>query len=144
MVPKQMDKTFTLVIFGNAAVNLLLSAALLPVVGAYGVIIGTLCAEGFGTTVQVAISRTLLPFRQIVRPVVPFGAIGIVTFAVLCAWKRLLPGGIPSVVMLATGAAGIYFSLSALHLLLFDCDRECYRTMLRSFSVRALKCLGIG
>jgi len=136
MVPRGMDRAFTLVIWGNAAVNLVLSAALLPVVGAYGVIVGTLAAESFGTAVQVAISRTLLPFRQIARLFVPFAAIGGATFAGLSAWKRLLPEGIGPVMLLAAGAAGMYFSLSALYLLLLDRDRADYRARVASLFSR--------
>lgn len=83
MVPNKMDKQYTFCIICNAIINLILSISLIPVLGAYGAIVGTLGAELFGTVSELYLSRKFLSFKEVVLNGIPFFAFGGVMSLVL-------------------------------------------------------------
>ncbi len=85
MIPNHMDKEFNLCIVYNAVINLLLSCALIPVLGIYGAVIGTLSAEIFGLTYQLIKCRSIFPLKTIVTCSIPFAFAGMFMFVVLKA-----------------------------------------------------------
>ncbi len=83
MIPNHMDKEFNLCIVYNAIINLVLSCALIPVLGIYGAVVGTLAAEVFGLTYQIIKCRNIFPVKTIVTSIIPFAVAGMLMFIVL-------------------------------------------------------------
>lgn len=130
MIPKKMDRVFTIIIFGNAAVNLLLSAILIPVLGPYGVIVGTLSAEFVGAFVEIIISRKILSLKELVIKALPFAIIGGIMFAFIILLRSLLVSSILSLIVIILSALVLYSLLSFLYIIFIDSDNRTYRAFI--------------
>lgn len=71
MIPNHMDKMFNICILLNAIVNIILSTSLIPVIGIYGAVIGTVSAELFGIVFQLIICRKFIKITDILRTAIP-------------------------------------------------------------------------
>lgn len=83
MIPNGMDREFTLCIIYNAVINLVLSVSLIPILGIYGAVIGTVSAECFGMIYQFVLCRRFIRISDVMRLSLPYLAIGIVMYVVL-------------------------------------------------------------
>ena len=83
MIPNHMDKQFNICILLNALVNIILSTSLIPVVGIYGAVIGTVSAELFGIVFQLIICRKFIQIKDILNTAIPCLAGGVVMFGVI-------------------------------------------------------------
>lgn len=83
LIPKQMDKEYTICICLNAAINLVLSIALIPACGIYGAIIGTTAAELFGLIYQMRLSKEVILWKDLCKECFPFCIIGFAMFLIL-------------------------------------------------------------
>lgn len=129
LIPNGMDKQFNLCIVYNAIINLIVSTSLIPFLGIYGAVIGTLCAELFGLIYQMFLCRKFIDIRETYSSLIPFALIGLIMY--LCMqfvgnhlnqdWKGLL-------ILIAAGGT-IYSSLSLVYLFLFK--REILRFILK-------------
>lgn len=74
MIPRKMDKEFVVCICINAIVNLILTAILIPLIGVYGAVIGTICAELSGVVLNTLICKRkgLLKVKELLSDVMPF------------------------------------------------------------------------
>lgn len=80
MIPNHMDKQFNICIFINAIINILLSISLIPIIGIYGAVIGTVSAELFGIVYQLIVCRRFISLIDIVKDTIPFIVAGIIMF----------------------------------------------------------------
>lgn len=83
MLPNHMDRHFNICIFLNALVNIIISILLIPSLGIYGAVIGTICAELFGLIYQIVLCRKFIYISDILRILIPFVFIGVVMFFVI-------------------------------------------------------------
>ena len=83
MIPNHMDKQFTGCIVITTIINLILSAILIPVIGVYGAVIGTIVAELVCTIVQIILCRSTLSIRKIVKTAVPYLISGLIMLCVI-------------------------------------------------------------
>ena len=67
---------FTLSVCVGAVVNFCLNLALIPVAGAMGAAVSTICAESSVLIVQVMLTNRELPLRLYVKNAVPFAVCG--------------------------------------------------------------------
>lgn len=80
MIPNHMDKQFNICIIFNAVINLILSLLLIPIIGVYGAVVGSVSAEIFGLIVQTVICRKFVKVTDILKELIPFIFIGILMF----------------------------------------------------------------
>lgn len=78
IIPHKYDNEYTVSIVLGAVVNLLLNGALIPVLGAWGAVIGTLGAEATACIGQTFVVRTELPVGKYVAHSAPFIIFGVV------------------------------------------------------------------
>lgn len=83
MIPRHLDGKFASILFINAGVNILLSLALIPIIGIYGAVTGTIVAEIVGLILEIRISREIFDFKELILQIIPYVLIGLVTFFVL-------------------------------------------------------------
>ena len=76
MIPNHMDKQFNICIIFNAVINLILSVLLIPIIGVYGAVVGSVSAEIFGLLVQMVICRKFVKATEILKELIPFILIG--------------------------------------------------------------------
>ncbi len=83
MIPNSMDKEYIFCIICNAMINLFLSIGLIPILGIYGAVIGTVSAECFGLIYQMILCRKFINIKDIFKLSVPFVIIGLIMFLVI-------------------------------------------------------------
>lgn len=83
MIPNHMDKQYVICLVLNAIINLILSAALIPALGIYGAVVGTLAAELFGLIFQMIICRRFISIKKILLTSIPYIICGGVMFGII-------------------------------------------------------------
>lgn len=83
MIPNHMDKQFNICILLNAVVNIILSTLLIPKIGVFGAVVGTVSAELFGIVYQLILCRKFIKFIDIISTSVPFLGIGLIMFGII-------------------------------------------------------------
>ena len=119
LIPKQMDKEYTICICLNAVINLVLSIALIPVLGIYGAIIGTTAAELFGLIYQMRLSKEIILWKDLAKECFPFCIIGLTMFAVLKALNNCMTMTIWNLLIQVIVGAIVFSFLSFLYLMVF-------------------------
>lgn len=104
----------------NAAVNIMISFLLIPILGIYGAVAGTICAETVGLLLVLWICRKYLSMRNLLQNVVPFALIG----AVMCAGVKFIGKYLnetPAALLIRVFAgAVIYLSFTLIYAGLFN------------------------
>lgn len=119
MIPNHMDKQFNVCIIFNAVINFILSVLLIPIIGVYGAVIGSVFAEIFGLVVQMVICRKFIKVTEILKELVPFIFIG---FLMLVSIKCIEIVGETSLIELVLElvvGGFVYCILTILYILLF-------------------------
>jgi O-antigen/teichoic acid export membrane protein len=80
LIPMKKDKSYTISICLSAIINLVLSACLIPYIGVYGAIVGTICAELFGSIFQMICSKALIPIKTTILTMLPYAICGVVMY----------------------------------------------------------------
>lgn len=122
MIPNHMDRQFTISLILNAVVNLILTITLIPVLGIYGAIIGTVSAEICGFIYQMYLCREFVKIRQLISTTSPFVIIGCVMLFSLLFLKKVFSDGIIDLIALIVIGGVEYCVLSAVYLYLFQRD----------------------
>lgn len=116
MIPNHLDKQFNICILLNAVVNILLSTSLIPVIGIYGAVVGTVSAELFGIIYQVVICRKFINCKDIILTAVPFICIGGVMFGAIKGLQYFLVDNLLAMVIEIFVGGGIYLILTVVYL----------------------------
>lgn len=131
MISKKKDTQYIFCVIMNAIVNLVLSVALIRVIGIYGTVVGTLGAEICGLVLESFFCRGDLVLKKMIKNTLPFLAFGTGAMAVgwlaQCfgelSWGRLV------VQIIASGV--VYVVLTIGYFLLFRKDIVCKVKLLR-------------
>lgn len=83
MIPNHMDKMFNLCILLNAIINIIISVLLIPSLGIYGAVIGTVSAELSGLVYQLTICNKFINTRQILQSAMPFLFMGAIMYILI-------------------------------------------------------------
>ena len=119
LIPNGMDKQFNLCIVYNAVINIILSTALIPVLGIYGAVIGTLSAELFGLIYQMVLCRNLIDLKDTYMTVIPFAIIGGLMFLGIKGASVFLDNGPRSLIIEFLIGVDIYGAGSFLYFFIF-------------------------
>lgn len=83
LIPEKKDIAYVLCISISAIINLIISFLLIPIVGIYGAILGTISTEIFGAVFNWFFSRKIYPIKKLFNNIFPFMIIGITMFIIL-------------------------------------------------------------
>ncbi len=119
LYPLKKDKTMVMILFINAAINLTLSIVLIPSMGVYGAVIGTMVAELFGLIYEMVLCRSYLNISRFLKAGIPFCIIGFVMFAVIAGVALITEQNIWGLFIQMLAGAAVYVILALLY---------CYRT----------------
>ena len=84
-----MDKQFTGCLLVTAFINLILSSILIPSLGVYGAVVGTIIAEFVCSIVQIIICRSIISIARIARAIFPYILSGLIMYGVIFAVKSV-------------------------------------------------------
>lgn len=88
LIPQKKDKEYTICIVMNAIVNIIVSASLIPMIGVYGAVFGTLSAEFFGLIYQSYLGRKAIRIKRWFLSLLPAGFCGLIMYTALVLIKR--------------------------------------------------------
>lgn len=120
MVPNHMDMHLNICYIINAIINLALSIALIPVLGIYGAIIGTVSAEISGIVYQLILSRNFLNFKHVLATVIPYAIFGAVMFGIIYLIKIFFNTGWLDLIFQMTVGGLTYVILCFIYLYFFS------------------------
>ncbi len=119
MIPHGLDKQFNLCIVFNAIINLVLSLLLIPVLGIYGAVAGTLAAELFGLCYQLVLCRKYIDYKVLTRSTAPFVIIGAVMLLAIRSTTSNITANVTSLMLQVLIGAVVYSVLSMVYAFVF-------------------------
>lgn len=122
MIPNHMDKQFNFCIIFNAIINLLLSITLIPIIGVYGAVVGSVSAEIFGFIVQMIICRRFIKVNEILKELIPFILIGILMLIGIRYIDILVKTSVIKLLFEVLVGAFIYCALTFIYICFFRKD----------------------
>jgi O-antigen/teichoic acid export membrane protein len=120
MIPNKMDKQYTLCVILNAIINIIISCLLIPKIGIYGAVIGTLSAELFGCIFQIVLCKGFLSFKLIISTMIPFLLIGGLMYLGIFLVDLFDLSGLLSLLIKIIVGIVIYCTLSLIYLFVFE------------------------
>lgn len=116
MIPNGLDKQFNFCFILNAILNIILSVALIPVIGIYGAVVGTVSAEICGIVYQMVICRKFIRFRELFLPLLPFCVCGATMFAAVSLIFAGWPVSIRTLLLQVLCGGAVYLVLSGIYI----------------------------
>lgn len=122
MIPNHMDKQFNICILLNALVNIILSTTLIPIIGIYGAVIGTISAEVFGIVYQMILCKKFIKPEEIIKISIPFTIAGGIMFCVIRLLGHFLSDGLGTLLIDVLIGTGIYILIVCIYFAVFRKD----------------------
>ena len=124
IVPNKMDKHLSISYIINAVLNIALSVALIPVLGIYGAVVGTLAAEICGLVYQMILCRKFLPVKKVLITVIPYVLFGAAMFGVIFLIRQYFNATWWHLIFQIAAGGTLYVILSAIYLFKFSSVKE--------------------
>ncbi len=83
LIPLKKDTQFTIILCLASVANLILSIVLIPIIGIYGAVIGTIVAELLGMLLQIAVCRKQVNFKEMLKSIITFFIAGLIMYIVI-------------------------------------------------------------
>ncbi len=116
MIPNGLDKQFSFCIIMSGVANIILSVILIPEIGIYGAVIGTITAEVIGLLYQLFLCRKFITVNNIINISLPFVFIGFVMYSAITGISSFLPYDIYGLVMELIVGAVVYLLFTMLYI----------------------------
>lgn len=118
LIPRSMDKEYTVSLVIGAIVNIVLNILLIPILGAVGAVIGTVCAEFSLCAYQTYTVRKYLDIKGFIRSGIAFFPIGFIMFISIKRIDYYLQPSILTLILEILYGAIIFSILSCIYILL--------------------------
>lgn len=122
LIPMEKDFQYTIILVVNAILNICLSLILIPIIGVYGAVVGTVCAESFGLISEVLICRKFIDFKSIFVCVIPPILSSILMVISLLITKRFIDSSIFHLIVQIVIGVITYSASYLLFIRIFCCD----------------------
>ena len=119
ILPQKKEKYEVIVTCTNALINIGVSALLIPFIGIFGAVVGTLIAEIVGLIMIIFFSRKDLVLKDIVKPVLIFGFVGIIMYKALSYLDSFVIGSLMKLIIMIGAGAIVYIGFSFVACLIF-------------------------
>lgn len=118
--PLKRDTAMVIILTANAVINLMLSSLLIPKIGIYGAVAGTIAAELCGLICEMCICRKYITFKSFFERGVPFAAIGLIMFIVIRIAENFMEISVSSLLIQMLIGASVYLLLSFVYCYYFN------------------------
>lgn len=119
LLPLKKDYIYIIGIIISAIINILISVVLIPYIGVYGAVIGTIAAEFIGAVFVLIASKKMYNFINLFRDIFPFILDGVIMGVFIYLIDRNTPSTIFWLLMEVVIGASIYCVLSFITICLF-------------------------
>lgn len=116
LIPNARDKEYTVSLIAGAIVNFCINLIMIPKVGAFGAVVGTICSEIVLMSIQLFYVHKELPLKQYCQNCYVFVFSGMVMYVVVYALKKKFSSTILSLFVLVMIGGAIYCCLTGLYL----------------------------
>lgn len=116
LIPNHMDREFNACILMNSIINLILSILLIPRIGIWGAVAGTISAELFGFLYQILLCRKFLTVQEIFADTLPFFAAGGIMYIIIWLLKYFMPFGLLQMLLQILAGGTVFSLICLLHL----------------------------
>ncbi|MDE6586667.1 MAG: UDP-galactopyranose mutase [Clostridia bacterium] len=116
LIPNHKDKIHIVCLALNAVINLILTFSLIPVLGIYGAVIGTLSAELCGLCFLLVVSRKFLPIKTVLLSILPYAVGGAIMFGVIYVIRLYFNSSWLHLILQMLVGGGLYCVLGAVYL----------------------------
>lgn len=130
LIPMKKDVQFTICILINAVINLILSVVLIPILGIYGAVIGTICAEVFGLIYQGIAVKEYVDIKNTITSALPFLLASLIMYAVISLIQILFDGCFIALVVQMVVGILVYMLILSIYFLCVSKNREVFRQYL--------------
>lgn len=113
--PLKMDKLMVWILFFNAGVNLALSSVLIPRMGVFGAVLGTIVAEIIGLIIEFYICRKYIEIWGFIKTGIPFLCIGVTMYLTISLISQILPQNLVGLFIEVAVGAIVYVVISFLY-----------------------------
>ena len=117
IVPKAMDKWLVISYTINAIVNLILTFILIPRIGIYGAVIGTIAAETVGLIFQIILCKNFMSLKELLLVTIPYLIFGIIMFFVIFIIKKFMNDSWFDLIIQIAAGGVVYCILGGVYLL---------------------------
>lgn len=122
MIPNGMDKQYNLCIVFNAIINIILSVILIPIIGVFGAVVGTVSAELFGLIYQMILCKQSISMKDLISSTTPFVLIGVIMYFAIRMSATFLSGTLNGLMIEIIIGLSVYCVLSTLYIIVFRKD----------------------
>ena len=119
MIPNHMDKQFNFCIILNAIINVILSTSLIPIIGIYGAIVGTISAEVFGVIYQFLICKKFIKISECIKITLPFVGLGFFMFLLIKILGTYITDGVIGLFIKIVTGGMCYIIVSSIYLFVY-------------------------
>lgn len=120
LIPNGMDKEYVRCLVYNAVINIVLSTALIPLLGIYGAVIGTATAEIFGLIYQACKCKRFVQFKDFFKPFIPFSIIGFLMLLSVKAISIVTPLNLKGLIIQVISGIIVFGVLTLLYVVIFE------------------------
>lgn len=132
LIPLHKDREYTVVTIISAILNIAASLLLLKPLGVYGVVVGSIAAEGFSLAATTYLCKKYINLGKGILEAIPYCMIGVVMFLVVQPLRALSTNTVIALLAQVAIGAVIYGALSILYMLFLSPSRENYRQFVDS------------
>lgn len=123
MISKHRDKQFIFCVVLNAIVNIVLSLIMIPRIGIYGAVVGSVAAELCGLIVECWICRKEISIIMNMLEISPFLIAGVLSVLVMSTLNKP-PYTWGSLLIQATGGAAVYSILAIVYIFVLNKSKK--------------------
>ncbi len=118
--PQKKDASMVRILFTNAVVNLIASIILIPVLGVYGAVVGTILAEMVGLMAELYMCRQYFSVKEFLATGIPFCIIGLIMFGIIKIESIFINHSISALVIQILTGIIVYLGLSFIYGFFFN------------------------
>lgn len=132
MVPNNMDVSLTVTYIISAVLNIILTIILIPVLGIYGAVVGTIAAETCGLIIQFVLCRKFISVKHVLLTMIPYVLIGAAMFGLIYVVRLYFNKTLWDLLFQVAVGVVSYSALSAVYLFCFSPIRQNLKNMVRN------------
>ena len=126
MIPNHLDKQYTICLLITAFINLGLSAILIPIIGIYGAVIGTVVAELSCAIIQVVLCQAVISVNKVIKTSIPYIISGGVMYFIIGLIKLRYNTSLCHLLVQVIVGGFCYCILSCVYLMFFSDIKETF------------------
>lgn len=118
--PLKMDSVMVKILTANAIVNLVASCLLIPVIGIYGAVVGTIAAESVGLIAELYLCRKLISIKAFFKKGIPFALFGFIMYVGIRIVAYFIDGSITALLVQILVGFVLYMLMTLIYGLFFN------------------------